>query len=124
MRIRFQCDASSNYDEMYIDHIYINATGGDDRIEYDFDLIDKLIEEALIYKAVEEYRDNIADYLIGYLTTLYVEKLCYGGIDIFTISRKWLKIGHSIFHSLNLPAGCKGFLWQGEGTRRICRHGV
>ncbi len=40
MRIRFQCDASSNYDEMYIDHIYINATGGDDRIEYDFDLRD------------------------------------------------------------------------------------
>jgi len=40
MRIRFQCDASSDYDEMYIDHIYINATGGDDRVEYDFDLRD------------------------------------------------------------------------------------
>jgi len=39
MRIRFQCDASSNYDQVYFDQIYINASGGS-RIDYDFDLRD------------------------------------------------------------------------------------
>ena len=39
MKIQFRCDASSNYDRVYIDQVYINATGGD-RIDYDFDLRD------------------------------------------------------------------------------------
>jgi len=40
MKIRFQCDATSDYDLVYFDQIYINATGGDDRIDYDFDMLD------------------------------------------------------------------------------------
>ena len=40
MKIRFQCDASYDTDRVYFDQIYINATGGDDRVEYDFDLRD------------------------------------------------------------------------------------
>ena len=40
MKIRFQCDASYDNDRVYFDQIYINATGGDDRVEYDFDLRD------------------------------------------------------------------------------------
>ena len=40
MKIQFQCDASYDTDRVYFDQIYINATGEDDRIEYDFDLRD------------------------------------------------------------------------------------
>ncbi|MEM0492514.1 MAG: LamG-like jellyroll fold domain-containing protein [Candidatus Thermoplasmatota archaeon] len=37
MKIRFQCDASSDYDEVYIDAVYINATAYS-RMEYDFNI--------------------------------------------------------------------------------------
>ena len=40
MKIRFQCDASGDNDRVYFDQIYINATGVDDRVEYDFYLRD------------------------------------------------------------------------------------
>lgn len=42
MRIRFQCDASSDYDQLYVDQIYINVTSYS-RIECDFSLIPSTI---------------------------------------------------------------------------------
>ena len=39
MKIRFQCDASYDNDRVYIDQVYINATGSN-RYDYDFDLLD------------------------------------------------------------------------------------
>jgi len=34
-----QCDASSNYDWIYVDHIYVNVSVGD-RLDYEFNLLD------------------------------------------------------------------------------------
>ena len=39
MKIRFQCDASYDNDRVFIDQVYINATGSN-RYDYDFDLLD------------------------------------------------------------------------------------
>jgi len=50
MRLRFQCDASSDDDNVYLDQIYINATTGC-RLDYDFDIRDptKLTPRTGIY---------------------------------------------------------------------------
>jgi len=33
MRIRFQCDASSDYDDIYIDQVYVNVSGGQKEVD-------------------------------------------------------------------------------------------
>jgi len=58
MKIRFQCDASGNWDDVYIDQIYVNATASGELVNFS-----GLIDEARIYSCALSAEQIYQNYL-------------------------------------------------------------
>ncbi|RLF50364.1 MAG: hypothetical protein DRN24_06650, partial [Thermoplasmata archaeon] len=67
MKIRFQCDASSDYDDVYIDQVYVNATTGAAEISNfsgiidEFHIYNRALSSEQIYQNYLCSKDGLSD---------------------------------------------------------------
>lgn len=86
MRVRFRSDANWYQDHFFFDDIYVNASGGEDRIEFDFNRLD-----------VSDIIPNNGVYSIGGTGNIAVDYAAYNrsGIDIAGYTNIELSVWYS-----------------------------